>query len=200
MTIPQLTERPRAPMAARVIAAIAGIAWLVAIGITLLGVPVVAAIGLGVAALLLRRRGRVLTRGYAWLLASGVAAITIGAVFAGALLSLPAAQRAQIFSASNAQARKDVSPAPEWLERIAPQGSSGNPAADRLAQSKPFQVYFSLVGGGLALLLMGAVAGSLTWVAATLFSYAIAGRWLPPGEKRPLPGDERFEHAAQAPG
>ena len=201
MTGPLPVEDARAPIAVRMLAAVAGLLWLVAVGVPLLGVPVVAALGLGGAALLLRRRGRVLTRGYAWVVATTVATLTIAAVFGIAILSLPPAQRAQIFSGSSAQARKDVSPAPEWLERIAPQGgASGNPAADRLAQSKPFQVYFSLLGGGIALLIMGALAGSLTWVAATLFSYAIAGRWLPRGERRPLPGDERYEHAMHAPG
>ena len=197
MSTPPLAGTPRAPMAIRALAGVAALAWLLAVGVPLLGIPLVAALGIGLAALLLRRRGRVLTRGYAWLVGSLVATFAIAAGFGIAILSLPPAQRAQVFSASNAQARKDVSPAPEWLERISPQGgASGNPAADRLAQSKPFQVYFGLVGGGIALLLMGSRAGSLTWVAATLGSYALAGRWLPPGERRPLPGDERFEHPA----
>ena len=187
-----------ASLAARTLAALAGLGWLAAISVALLGVPLLVALTLLASAMLLRRRGRVLRRGQAWFIAFFSAGLLIALAFAAVMLSLPAADRARITSAGSTPAAEPA--LPDWLERLnqraAPGG--GGDAATRLAESKPFQLYITIFTSVVLIAFLGALVGSLTWVGAGLLRLGARGAWFPPGERMSLPGDPQHAHIAGA--
>jgi hypothetical protein len=179
-------------MAARILAGIGGALWLLAISVGLLGVPLLVALTILASALVVGRRGRVLSRGHAWLIAFFSAGVVIALGFGALLLSLPAAERDRMSTAgSDPAAAPDL---PDWLERLNQRstqggGAGGDAAAARLAESKPFQLYITIFTAVVLVAFLGAFAGSLTWLGAGLLRLAVRGAWFPPGERKPLPGD-----------
>ena len=189
---PQSAPLVRAPVAARILAGIGGVLWLVAISIGLLGVPLLVGLTLLASAILVGRRGRILPRGQAWLIAFFSAGVIIALGFGALILSLPAAERDRITAAGSDPAAEPN--LPDWLERLNQRsaqggGAAGDAAAARLAESKPFQLYITIFTAVVLVAFLGAFVGSLTWLGAGLLRLAIRGTWFPPGERKPLPGD-----------
>lgn len=181
-----------AALPARLLASLAGVVWLTAISIGLLGIPLLVVLSIVASAAVLRRRGRVLPRGQAWLVAFFSAGAVITLAFGALFLSLPPSERARLTSASaNDAAQPDL---PDWLERLNQRsaqggGAAGDAAATRLAESKPFQLYITIFTAVVLVAFLAAFVGSLAWLGAGLLRIGLRGAWFPPGERRPLPGD-----------
>ena len=120
---------PRASPVWRVLALLAG---LFVIGATVpvsLGLPILGALGVLVAARLARRRARPFTRGRAWLVAVLTTAVSIILAVAALLFWLPPGDVKKAWAQMSAQ---EPAPQPEWLSKIAPpQSKKGTPAAGR---------------------------------------------------------------------
>jgi hypothetical protein len=200
---PPTVVSPRAGMPTRVMALLAGITVLMLVTPFTLGLSLAAALGVIVVAFIQRRRSRTLTRGRAWVVAAGTAAAAAIVGLAVVALSLSPAQRQRIRAVVQEANQAPPPPPPAWLEQITSgepgkggaERTSGDPLADRLAKSRAFQLYFGVLGGGLALLLLGALYGSVGWATAMLLAYGATGRWLPRAPRRVLPGDERTVEA-----
>jgi hypothetical protein len=170
---------PRGGIAARVGAGVAGLLVVLVAAVLTLGSALAAPIGVGIAWWVMRRRGRPLTRGWAWVAAASASTLAIALAFAVLVAALP---RGALENAmADAEARQDSS-RPEWVERMAPSSAPQNAAAERIVESKPAQIYFGLIGVGLASLFFGTIAGSAGWGATMLGGYAATGRWLPKAE------------------
>lgn len=190
-----------AALPARVLAGLAGVVWLAAISVGLLGIPLLVALAILGSAIVLRRRGRMLRRGQAWLVAFFSSGALIALAFGALILSLPPAERARLTSASSsAEEQPDL---PDWLERLNQRsaqggGAGGDAAADRLAESKPFQLYITIFTAVVLVAFLAALVGSLVWVGAGLLRYGRHGAWFPPGERTPLPGDPQHSPFVEA--
>jgi hypothetical protein len=66
---------------------------------------------------------------------------------------------------------------PEWLARVSPQAARPNPTVERVVNSRPFLIYFGLLGAAFTCALWGALAGSAGWAGTLLVGYGVTGRW-----------------------
>jgi hypothetical protein len=160
----------------RVSAFVAGTVVLLAGAFISFGTALLAPLGMWTSSAFLRRRHRPATRATGWLTAMTSVAVGLLAVAAFALASLPAGgvhrmtQVVDSASAASAQA-----PPPAWMERLAP----GTQARAASGSQTPASLRMPLLiwGGGVAILFMAAIVGSLGWLGGMLCGFAITGRW-----------------------
>ena len=188
-----ISPLPAVSIPVRLAAGLAGVLWLAAVSVALLGLPVLVALAVWGAAALLSRRGQVLRRGSAWLVAFFSAGVLFALVLIALLLSLPPAERARLLEPSVAPTTAQPE-LPDWLERMAQRssrggGAGGQPTSSQLAESRPFQLYIAIFTSVILVALLGAIVGTLSWIGAGLLRLGVRGAWFPPGERRPLPGD-----------
>lgn len=154
----------------RVAAGLAGCGLLFVGAIFTFGVAVSALLGVVLAWWIQRQRGRFLTRTGAWIAATSTATVLIMIGAALLFAMLPEGAFAEAMSAAQAA---EPPPQPDWLERLAPADS----ATDRIVTSRPFTVYFGLLGASIAVLTIGSIAGTLGWAASLLVGFAVRGHW-----------------------
>lgn len=165
---------PRAGVVARTAAGLAGVAALLVAALFTLGTAFAAPIGVALAAWMMRRRGRALSRGRSWMAAAAASTAAVALGFGLLFASLPSGT----LTNAMAEAQKvEQPPPPAWLERIAPGSTRPDPATERIVKSAPFTIYFGVMGGVLAVVMMGSLAGSAGWGATLLLGYAGTGRW-----------------------
>lgn len=184
ITTPDLSRQPRtAGVPVRLAAILAGL--LVLLGGTLVsfGTVLLAPLAMWVAAVVQRRRGRMLGRGAGWFVAAGsVVLVGVGFFALGAALA-PAGTWHQMRHASDSAAtaaRRE--PPPTWVQRIAP-GAARQSAS--VPSSPAIQTAMIVWGGGVAALFMAALYGSIGWAAGMLLGFGAAGRW--PGTRAVAP-------------
>ena len=173
---PPPPARARRSVSRQVLAGLCGTILLAVVAVFTLGGAVVAVVGIGVAALVARRRSRTLSRGMSWL-AAGVAVQVTLLAFAGyAALKAPAGTLATMQHAMDS-AQANPSPPPAWLDRIAP-GASARARATRTplspALKKTTLVFTTIFGTGM----LAAVVGTVGWLVAFPLAYAVTGKWL----------------------
>ena len=177
----------------RIVAGCAGIATLIFTALLTLGTVLAAPVGVLAARALARRRHRTLSRGAAWLGAVSASIIAVPLVFAGMLAIAPPGTADLLRAAVDSAQAQEPKPAdlPDWLTRMNPQAAQQNAVADRLASSRGFTMFFGIIGGVMAVSMLGTLSGSIGWVASMLLGYAITGRWIR-GEGSPaaMPVDE----------
>jgi hypothetical protein len=144
------------------------------------GAALLAPIGMLLAAAVARRRRRPLTRGASWI--GAVAAVTAAIIVAvGIVLALtPPGTLAQIQRSADSASAARADRSPVWVERM--KRGAGSAATDtvtaRLIRSRAFVVWTGVMGGVLAVSVLGTIIGTLGWVAALPLAYALRGRWL----------------------
>ena len=180
-------------MLKRVLAGLAGVLTLISAAPFTIGSVLAAPLGVLGARAVARRRGRVLTRGAAWLGAVVGSFVAVALVMAAVFMTLPPGFVGEVRAAADsAQAHQPPPEIPKWLERINPAARQQAAANDRLMQNNTFMVIGGIIGSLMASSMLGTIAGSIGWLASMLFAYAFSGRWIRAGDGAPppLPIDE----------
>lgn len=167
----------------RGLAAMAGVAMLIAVSVVTLGLALLAPVGMIVARIVARREQTPLTFFTSWLGASfGVcgALIVVALVLLALLPSGAVANfRRAADSVSTSSARQ---PPPAWLERISP-GSIARARASQARQSsstvRGFTIASTVLGVVVVYSLLAMLIGTAGWVPSLLLTYAFSGQWIP---------------------
>lgn len=167
---------------ARLAAILAGLVVLAAGAVVSLGAALLAPVGMLIAAVVLRRRGRVLGRAASWFVAAGSVAVVLLA-FAGFVATrVPSGTWRQLRRAQDsATAAAAKQPPPAWIERIAPQAAPASRAKPPAAVQTAAMAWV----GGFATVFLASIYGSIGWGAGMLLGFGAAGRW--PGAKPIVP-------------
>jgi hypothetical protein len=185
------TERVQAPRTSkgvRALPAAAGVLTLVVGAIFTLGGALLAALGVWIAWLIARRRGKTLSLGMSWIAAVAPVALLLVAFGAWMATKAPPGTMARIQHATDS-AQANPPPPPRWLERIAP-GSTARANAQRARGGAAFGVWALVVGAGILTGMFSGFVGSLGWLGALLLAYGINGRWIGAEPRQPAIGDE----------
>jgi hypothetical protein len=149
-----------------------------------LGAVLLAPLGMWAWSAFLHRRHRPASRATSWLAAMASVAVGLLAVAGFALASLPPGGVHRMTQAmDSASVASAKTPPPAWLERMAP-GAQAR-AASGSATPPSLRTPLLIWGGGVALLFLAAIVGSLGWVGGMLGGFAVTGRW--PGAPVPTP-------------
>ena len=165
---------------ARVGTAAAGILTTVVASVFSLGGAAIAVVGMGVGYVVMKQRGRRLTRGLSWVVAVGSVAVVALAVFAVFALQAEAGTFKDVRRAMDSAQAKPPPPTPEWLKRITPPNvQRQNELTEKMVRSKAFTMWTMVVGGVFGVSFLAGVAGSMGWVGGFLLLHAATGKWLP---------------------
>ena len=135
---------------------------------------------MGIGYVVMKRRGRRLTRGLSWVVAVGSVAVVVFAVFAVFALQAEAGTFRGVKQAMDSASTKPPPPPPEWLKRIMPPNvQRQNELADKMLRSKAFTVWTMVVGGIFGASFLATIAGSMGWVGGFLLLHAATGSWIP---------------------
>src|SRR5689334_12110576 len=174
---------PSASAPARIFSFVAGILALAVGTLITLGVGLVGAVAIGIAALVLRRKSRRLTRRGAWFASVGGTIAVLAVLFGLAVLTNDtkpptAAERAE-------QRARATDAMPDWLKAVNPNAQKQSQAADSMAaallENRAVVVWAGLMGTVIAAGLMGTIAGSFVWGGVLLLNRSFTGDWLPGG-------------------
>ena len=165
---------------ARAGSAVAGTLFTVAVGIVTLGAAVFAVVAMAIGYVVMKRRGRRLTRGVSWFVAVGGVAAALFLVFAGFAVQTKAGTFSNVRRAMDSAAALPPPPPPKWLERITPPNvQRQNQMTDKLIRSKQFTIWTMLMGGVFGVGFVSTVIGSVGWVGGFLLLHAATGSWIP---------------------
>jgi hypothetical protein len=145
-----------------------------------LGAAIIAVIGMGVGYVVMKRRGRRLTRGLSWVVAAGSVMAVALVVFAIFALQAEAGTFSGVRQAMDSAAAKPPPPPPAWLKRITPPNvQRQNEMTDKVIRSKAFTVWTMVVGGVFGVSFLAMIVGSVGWVGGFLLLHSATGSWLP---------------------
>jgi hypothetical protein len=159
----------------RFISAVAGVLVLLVSALFSLGASLVAPLGVLAARIVARRRGRPVTRRGTWL--GAVVASSVGfALVLGVLMARSPTNpfQAILTPAAGGDTQSAAAP-PTWFTRVFPQQRT-SPFTEYVTKSRPFRIYFGLVGVALVCLVAGGVAGTAGWLGTNLCGYAFRRR------------------------
>jgi hypothetical protein len=171
------------PIGVRILFFVAGIVALFIGTVITLGAALAGAISIAVAAFVLHRRGKRLTRrgAWGWSVAGtvGVLAVLIGLVMLTddqATKPISAADRA----ASRERAQQRM---PDWIKAMNPNAGRQSAAADSMAtqllENRAVVIWAGLMGAVIASSIIGTIAGSFAWGGAMLIYRGYRGDWMP---------------------
>ncbi len=80
-------------------------------------------------------------------------------------------------TADSVSAEGAKQPPPEWLSRVFP--TAGRSSKSTVAAPAAFNTFTMLWGLGFAIVILGAVIGTVGWAAAMLLVFSATGRWPP---------------------
>jgi hypothetical protein len=175
-------------MIGRALAGIAGAVALVVCAPFTFGSVLAAPLGVLAARGLARRKQRPLSRGAAWLGATGAAFIGVLIAFGVLTYTSPPGTLAAVRAAmDSAQAKQEPAELPDWLKRVTPPPSQAQEAVtDQFVRSRSFLVIFGILTAVMTCSILAALGGSIGWVASMLFSYAFTGRWIAAAQPPPV--------------
>ncbi|MEP6572583.1 MAG: hypothetical protein ABJD11_07800 [Gemmatimonadota bacterium] len=167
---------PRAHAGLRFLGGLAGIVVFLVSLVFSLGTALAAPFGMWAARVIARRKGRAFTG-----LASWIGAITANAGVIAIAIVVLFSRSPGTFSKilGDAQSARDQRSAqPTWVSRAFPLARANpNPLADSLFRSPAFYAYILILSFSLMSLLVGTIAGSAGWLAASLLGFAFTGAW-----------------------
>lgn len=173
---PSETRAPRANVAGRIFAFLAGLFLLLIGSLISFGLTLVGAVGMGIATLAKRQRRQHLSRLGGWIasvVSVAIACVVIAFVVAEAVPSNTWTHvQVAMDSASAASAKQ---PPPAWIERMYPGMSQRAAAQHRLSGSA--QVAFEVAGFGFVGTLFAGFCGTLGWFAGLLLGFGVHGEW-----------------------
>jgi hypothetical protein len=165
---------------ARTGTAVAGILCTLIAAVFSLGAALFAVVAMSIGYVVMKRRGRRLTRGVSWFVAVGGVAVALLLVFAGFVLQAETATFTSLRQAMDSAAAKPPPPPPKWLERITPPNvQRQNELTDKLLRSKGFTLWTLVMGAVFGVGFLSTVIGSVGWVGGFLLIHAATGSWLP---------------------
>ena len=165
---------------ARIGTAIAGVLTTAVVALFSLGTAVIAVIAMGIGYVVMKRRGRRLTRGLSWVVAVGSVGAVVLVVFAVFALQAGAGTFTDVQRAMDSAAAKPPPPPPEWLKRITPPNvQRQNELTEKMVRSKAFTAWTMVIGGVFGVGFLSTIAGSMGWVGGFLLLHAATGSWLP---------------------
>lgn len=165
---------------ARVGTAIVGILVTAVAALFSFGAAAIAVIGMGIGYVVMKRRGRRLTRGLSWVVAVGSVAAVALVVFAVFALQAEAGTFHDVKRAMDSASAKPPPPPPEWLKKITPPNvQRQNELTDKMIRSKAFTAWTMVVGGVFGVGFLASIAGSIGWVGGFLLLHSATGSWLP---------------------
>lgn len=179
---------PRTSKGVRALPAVAGVLTLVVGAIFTLGGALLAALGVWIAWLIARGRGKTLSLGMSWIAAVAPVALVLVAFGGWMVTKAPPGTMARIEHATDS-AQANPPPPPRWLERIAP-GSTARANARRASGGAAFGVWALVVGTVIVTGMFSGFIGSVGWLGVLLLAYGINGRWIGAEPRQPLLGDE----------
>jgi hypothetical protein len=174
--------------AARAISFLAGVVALAVGTVITLGAALAGAFSIGIAALVLRRKKRRLTRRGAWF-ASVAGTIGVLAVFFG--IAVLASSDAPVPSAAERaeQRARTTQAMPDWLKAVSPNAQRQTEAADSVAaallDNKAVMIWAGLMVTVIAAVLIGTIAGSFAWGGVLLLHRSFSGDWMPATTAKP---------------
>ena len=165
---------------ARVGTAIAGVVTTAVAALFSLGAAAIAVVGMCIGYVVMKRKGRRLTRGLSWVVAVGSVAAVALVLFALFALQAEAGTFNGVKQAMDSAAAKPPPPPPEWLKKITPPNvQRQNELTDKMMRSKAFTVWTMVVGGVFGVGFLATIAGSMGWVGGFLLLHSATGTWLP---------------------
>ncbi len=174
----------------RALAAIAALVGSLGLLVFTAGMALAGVAGVGLFALIRRKRGRPMTRFASWIASSVGSAAGVVLIFGALIAASPGdfmkGVQAGMDSARTRRAEREP---PAWLEKIAP-GTAQQMRKQEQRQtvgSQAVTVWAGVAGGLIGVAMVGAILGSLAWPVAALWSMAITGRWLGAGVPAPQP-------------
>jgi hypothetical protein len=156
----------------RILAGLGGGLLLLVTGLVTVGGAVIATAAVFLSFWLAHRRGRPFGRGRAWLFASAAASIFLLLLVGLGFALMSGEERTAILSPS--AATDDAPQPPAWLERFLPDPDEQEAVT---GLSRPVAIYAGIMGGIFAVLVFGALVGTLGWLAALLLVIAARGAW-----------------------
>ncbi len=175
---------PSASTPRRAVFLVGGGLGLVVLTLVSYGAALAALAGMGVAALLQRRRGRRYTLLAGW--TGAVSGVAVVALIASAALVVKAPRASFTRAFDSVASRAGTRPPhhlPGILQRMQPpaQNDSAMQASIRSMTRSHAFLWFSMVFGLMAIVgLLAALIGTPTWGLVTLIGFGLHGRW-PPG-------------------
>jgi hypothetical protein len=177
--LPESISPRRPPAAIRVLAVLAGLTGLLVVGVFTLGLALVGALGVWVAAFVQRRRGQPSTRGTSWLGAAGLTSLAVAGLMAFGFSRLPPGFYEQTQRTAIEQQRHP-SEFSRRIGRIIPGAvpdSATQARAEAVTRSKPVLWWGMAMGFLLGCTFLGALIGSAAWAPTVLLLYGATGRW-----------------------
>jgi hypothetical protein len=144
------------------------------------GVALVASLGLAVASVTVRRRGRSLTRVSSWVGAVVAVEVALIGIVAFGATRLPAGSFQQIKHTMDSS-QANPPPPPAWLERIAPGATARSNARASASTGQlggAFGAWALVVGAVFITGMIATFVGTVGWLATLPLAYAITGRWI----------------------
>lgn len=166
-------------MIRRILALIAGAGILVSVAFVTFGSVLAAPIGMWVAAIVQRARGRRYSRPAGFIGAVLACSIVFAGLFGFAIVRMPSGFMAQVRQQA-AQREKERKPSSfEQALRRASTATAQQAAVEKktreLSQSRAFFWWSTIVGGALAAGLVGLLLGSVGWAGGTLVLFGARG-------------------------
>ena len=166
-------------MIRRILALIAGAGILVSVAFVTFGSVLVAPIGMWVAAMVQRRRGKRYSRMAGFIGAVLACSLVFAGLYGFALTRLPSGFTEQVQQQASQRERERVPSVFEQALRRASTASAPQAVIDKKAQeighSKAFIWWSTIVGGALAAGLAGLLLGSIGWAGGTLVLFGVTG-------------------------
>jgi len=160
----------------RVLSGVGGVTILLTSALLTLGASLAAPIGVFVAHRRARSRARPLTRTASWI--SAMIASTTMLVLGVLVLSVfipPNTWREMQEGMAEAQAAQDTVPAPEWVKKAFPRTAQSDSLSKQVTDSPEFFLVAFAVGVLFTCVFLGAVGGTVGWVASEFLRYAFWG-------------------------
>lgn len=182
MDVLDVTEDAKvAGAGARLLAAIGGIALFVGATVISVGFVLLAPLGIWLANLVMKSRGRRLNIWSAWFAGSGTIGVVLLLLIGAALYTTgtnPIANIQRTMDSTSAEQRAKNRPA--WLDRMSPPGTRERSDAmeKRLAKSPAAFTGMMVFGGIVGVEFLAVFVGTLGWAAMLLLYFASRGRWL----------------------
>jgi hypothetical protein len=189
MTVPEVVQPASpsptlgTPMPMRILIFALGLLLLAFGALITLGTELIAILAMVVAWYVLKRKGRTLTHGKAWLASVGGTMVPVFVLLIGSMLSspmkMPTATERKAAMERQQRVRDSM---PELLKKLTANQRQVTPAADSIAdkllQNKKVMLWMSGMAAVLGSVMIGAFAGTLGWGAGMLLYRAARDEWL----------------------
>lgn len=172
-------------MALRFLAGVAGAIALLGALVLSAGLLLTALVGMAVTAVVLRRRGRPLTRVAGWLGAASGAAITVAVLLTVILAVTSENLVEEMQKIAEHEELREPTAFERAVERLAARDAASiavERQMESFTSSGPFMWVTIILTAAMASVFAGLIVGTAAWICVVLLMFAVTGRW-PPGAR-----------------